>query len=211
MFLFSVTAIFLLVCNLNSETLDHTDIWGKWWLSILHWGNFEQALVSWVYISVSNYKHFWNENISKLITSADYDSVVSIMITHYHQCRDEVGLSSLTHWGRVTHICVVKLTIIGSDNGLSPGRRQAIIWTNAGILLIGPLRTNFIENLIGIQTFSFTKMHLKMSSAKWRPFGLGLSVLRAEQNGQNVEVILSNAYSWVKTITFSFKIDWSCP
>ena len=41
---------------------------------------------------------------------------------------------------------VVKLTIIGSDNGLSPGRRQAIIWTNAGILLIEPLRTNvFIE------------------------------------------------------------------
>ena len=25
-----------------------------------------------------------------------------------------------THWGRVTHICVSKLTIIGSDNGLSP-------------------------------------------------------------------------------------------
>ena len=44
----------------------------------------------------------------------------------------------LTHWGRVTHICVDKLTIIGSDNGLSPGRRQAIIWTSAGILLIGP-------------------------------------------------------------------------
>ena len=41
-----------------------------------------------------------------------------------------------------------KLIIIGSDNGLSPGRRQAIIWTNAGILLIGPLGTNFIEILI---------------------------------------------------------------
>ena len=46
----------------------------------------------------------------------------------------------LTHWGRVTHICVGKLTIIGSDNGLSPDRRQAIIWTNDGILLIGHLR-----------------------------------------------------------------------
>ena len=55
-----------------------------------------------------------------------------------------------THWGRVTHICVNKLTIIGSDNGLSPGRRQAIIWTNAGILLIGPLGTNFSEILIEI-------------------------------------------------------------
>ena len=51
----------------------------------------------------------------------------------------------LTHWGRVTHICVSKLSIFASDNGLSPGRRQAIIWTNAGILLIGPLGTNFSE------------------------------------------------------------------
>ena len=77
---------------------------------------------------------------------------------------------NLTHWGRVTHIYVGNLIIIGSDNGLSPGRRQAIIWTNAGILLIGPLGTNFSEILIGIQTFSFKKMLLKMSSAKWRPF-----------------------------------------
>ena len=59
---------------------------------------------------------------------------------------------------------------IGSDNSLSPGRRQAIIWTNAGILLIGPWGTNFSENLIDIHTFSFKKIHLKMSSAKWRPF-----------------------------------------
>ena len=83
----------------------------------------------------------------------------------------------LTHWGRVMHICVGKLTIIGSDNGLSPGRRQAIIWTNAGISLIGPLATNFNEILIGIQTFSFKKMHLKVLSAKWRPCCLGLNVL----------------------------------
>ena len=84
---------------------------------------------------------------------------------------------SLTHWGRATHICLGKLTTIGSDNGLSPGRRLAIIWTIAGILLIGPLGTNFSENLIQILTFSFKKMHLKMSSAKWRPFCLSLNVL----------------------------------
>ena len=40
------------------------------------------------------------------------------------------------HWGRVTHICVNRLTIIGSDNGLSPGRHQALIWTIDGTLLI---------------------------------------------------------------------------
>ena len=61
----------------------------------------------------------------------------------------------------MTHIWVSKLTIISSDNGLSPGRRQAIIWTNAGILLIGPLGRNLSEILIGIQTFSFKKMQLK--------------------------------------------------
>ena len=77
----------------------------------------------------------------------------------------------------MTHICVSKLVAIGSDNGLSPGRRQAIIRTNAGILLIGPLGTNFSEILIEIHTFSFKKMHLKMSSAKWRPFCIGLNVL----------------------------------
>ena len=84
----------------------------------------------------------------------------------------------LTHWGQVTHICVGNLTIIGSDNGLSPGRRQAIIWTNAGILLIGPLGTNLSEIVIEIHTFSFKKMHFKMSSAKWRLFGLGLNELK---------------------------------
>ena len=57
----------------------------------------------------------------------------------------------------MTHICVSELTTIGPDNGLSPGRRQANIWNNAGILLIGPLGTNFIEILIRIQTFSFKK------------------------------------------------------
>ena len=75
----------------------------------------------------------------------------------------------LTHWGRVTHICVSKLTIIGSDNGLSPSRRQAIIWTIAGILLIRNLGTNFSEILSEIYTFSFKKIHLKMASILSRP------------------------------------------
>ena len=76
------------------------------------------------------------------------------------------------------HIYVGNLTITGSDNGLSPGRRQAIIETNAGILLIGPRGTNFSQILIKICIFSFKKMHLKMASGKWRPLWLGLNVLR---------------------------------
>ena len=83
------------------------------------------------------------------------------------------------------HICFGKLTIIGSDNGLVPGLRQAIIWTNAGILLIGPLGTNFSEILTGIQIFSFKNMHLKMSSAKCHPFCLGLNVLGNERDVTN--------------------------
>ena len=100
---------------------------------------------------------------------------------------------TLFHWGRATHICVVKLTIIGSDNGLSPGRRQAIIWTNDWILSIGTLGTNFNDILIGIQTFSFQKMEFEKSSAKWRPFCLGLNVLNIIDDYE-----LSTARPWWK-------------
>ena len=82
----------------------------------------------------------------------------------------------------MTHICVAYLTIIASDNGLSPSRRQAIIWTNAGILLIRPLGTNFSEILIEIHKFPFKKMHLKTLSGKWQPFCLGLNVLKIIQH-----------------------------
>ena len=76
----------------------------------------------------------------------------------------------------MTHICVNKLTIIASDNGLSPGRPQAIIWTNAGILLIRNLGTNFSEILSEIRISLSKKLHLYMST-KWRQFCLGLNVL----------------------------------
>ena len=70
-------------------------------------------------------------------------------IVHYTTL-DKRPIILLTDWGRATHICVSKLTIIGSDNVLSPDRCQAIIWTNAWLLLIGPLGTNFSEILIEI-------------------------------------------------------------
>ena len=84
----------------------------------------------------------------------------------------------------MTHICVSKLTIIGSDNGLSPGRRQAIIWTNAVVLLIPTLETNFSEILRKIHSFSFKKMHLKMSSANGRLLSLGLNELNVQYPGK---------------------------
>ena len=88
----------------------------------------------------------------------------------------------LTRKSHVTHICVSKLTTIDSDKGLSPGRCQAIIWINAGILFIETIGTNFGEILGEIHIFSFIKRNLKMPSVKWRPFCLGLSELRDQPN-----------------------------
>ena len=114
--------------------------------------------MAWCYQTVSHYLKF---------------SVDQVIYCHMAS----LNHNALTHWGRVTHICVGNLTIIGPDNGLSPGRRQAIIRTNAGVLLIEPFQTNFSEISIAIHTFSFKEMHLKMLSGKWRPFCLGLIVL----------------------------------
>ena len=113
-----------------------------------------------------------------------HNVTIVLSIMHSAAINDEmynghnfIQMGLITHWGRVTHKCVSKLTIIGSDNGLSPGRRQAIIWINAGILSIRTLGTNFSEILSKIHIFSFKKMYLKVSSEKWRPFCLGLNVI----------------------------------
>ena len=102
----------------------------------------------------------------------------------------------------------------GSDNGLPPDWRQAIIWKNAGILLIGPLETNFSEIVIKIHTLSFKKMHLKMSSGKWRPFCLGLNVLSKQVWTYGW---LEPRESWVMKVYlkmffffFSLIIIWKC-
>ena len=83
-------------------------------------------------------------------------------------------MTSIVFWVNV--YLNLYITIIGSDNGLLPGWCQAIIWTNAGILLIGPPGTNFSEIFINIHTFSFKKIHLKMASGKWRPFCLNVII-----------------------------------
>ena len=67
---------------------------------------------------------------------------------------------------------------IGSDNGLSPGRHQATIWTNADILSIRPERIYFNEILFKGQISLFKKMCLNMSSAKWQPFCPGADELK---------------------------------
>ena len=75
----------------------------------------------------------------------------------------------------MTHICVSKLPITGLDSGLSPGRHQAIIWTDAEILPIGPLGTEFIEISIDIyiQENAFENVVWKIAVilAPWRLLG----------------------------------------
>ena len=83
--------------------------------------------------------------------------------------------SCLTHWNRVTYICVGNRITIGSDSGLSPGLHQVTIWTNAGILLIRTL--NFSEILIKIHIFSLRKMRSNMSPVNWRPSFICLNML----------------------------------
>ena len=116
----------------------------------------------------------------------------------------------LTHWGRATHICVGKLIIIGSDNGLSPclspGWGQAIIWTNAGILLIGPLGTNFSEILIEIKENVFESVICEMAAILSRP--QCVNTLRPQQNGQYFAhdiLKFCSAFPWMAAIVFWYR------
>ena len=90
-----------------------------------------------------------------------------------------------------------RLTHWGQWRIYAPGRRQAIIWTNAAILLIEHLGTNFSEILIKINTFSFKKMNLKISSGKWRPLCLGLNVLTVAVHSITIKYHRCNIWTLV--------------
>ena len=85
-----------------------------------------------------------------------------------HTALDIICLHALTHFPWCRIYASVNRVSIGSDNGLSPARRQAITWNNAGLLSIAPLRTSFSEIWIQILNFALKKMRQKMLSAKWR-------------------------------------------
>ena len=142
-------------------------------------------------------------------------------IPHYLPCCADKPLdpwflysnSGLTHWSWVTHICVSELTIIGSDNGLSPERGQAIIWTNAGILLFRALGINFSEILSKIHIFSVKKMLVKISSGKWRPLCLGLNML-INTTQYWIQFNVANREYWSNYRSnnrhFKFWKNWQC-
>ena len=94
-----------------------------------------------------------------------------------------IWLPVLTHWGRVTHIYVSKLPTIGSDNGLSPGRRQAIIWTNAGNIvdwtLMNKLQWNFNRNCkTFVQENAFESVVCEMATMFSRPQCVNIVVIQ---------------------------------
>ena len=60
------------------------------------------------------------------LTCSYINSLINLFMVRYSSTNN-ISFKKLTHWGWVTHICAGNLTIIGLDNGLSPGRRQAII------------------------------------------------------------------------------------
>ena len=64
-----------------------------------------------------------------------------------YQSKSHLRVKALNRWGRVMHICVSNLTIIGSDNGLSPDRRQALTWTNAEFIVNWTHRNKLQSNL----------------------------------------------------------------
>ena len=81
-------------------------------------------------------------------------------------------LMKLTYFPQCRIFASVNCVRIGSGNGLVPVWRQAITWTNADLLSIGPLGTNFTECKLNRnkKNFSSKKIYLKMSSAIWRTF-----------------------------------------
>ena len=93
------------------------------------------------------------------------------------QCSKSGSFYFLTHWGLVTKYGLIDLVQHRSGNGFLSIWCQAITLTNVHLSTIGPQGTNFNEIWTKVRSFSFKKIHLKMSSAKCLPFCSGLNVL----------------------------------
>ena len=91
-------------------------------------------LVSWLILHCNLFLSAWMTKL--IITSDDGDitqqAIIMIIIWSNNDLVNRhfylsLSFAELIHWAWVTHICICKLTIIGSDYGLSPGWHQAII------------------------------------------------------------------------------------
>ena len=95
-------------------------------------------------------------------------SGVSYNVLSTYTASDQIMMLWLTHWGRVTHICVGKLTIIGSDNGLAPTRNQC--WDIVNWNLRNKLQWNLKRNsYIFIQENAFENVVWRMAAILSRP------------------------------------------
>ena len=100
----------------------------------------------------------------------------------------------LTHWDWVIHICIGNLTIIGSDIGLVPTRGHAIIWIDAGILLIEPLGTNF--NRIWIKIKCTGHKNGNHSPFKHCPWAQWPKFISRHSLQHTLEHFFSHSYLW---------------
>ena len=100
-------------------------------------------------------------------------------------------------------------TNIVSDNALLPVQCQAIIWTNAATLSIRPQGKYLSETLFKIQKFWVKEMYLNMPSAKWRPFCLGLNVLKTSKSQAKCHILLwSLSYDWSLFVPRLATVHW---
>ena len=88
-----------------------------------------------------------------------------IYIYLYHTSRNVFLNMSAHAICKSTHLHLVSSALVQTM-----ACSQTVIWINAHILLIRQQGIYFNEILFEIPIFSFKKMHLNMSSAKWRPF-----------------------------------------
>ena len=119
----------------------------------------------------------WQSCANSLLSYRIYKYLFQLLVPFQILVMEPLHILTLIWRIRTGELIGVDWHIYASvDDGLLPRRHQAIIWTNAEILLIGSLGTKLSEILFEIYTFSLHKLHFKMSSGKWRPFYLGLHV-----------------------------------
>ena len=107
-------------------------------------------------------------------------------------------LNVLTHWGRVTHICISKITIIGSDNGLSPWTAPSHYlnqcWNIVNWTLGNKLQWNLNRNLyIFIQENPLENVVWKMAAILSRPQCVNPSGVETRIFLDNLSILAADA------------------
>ena len=126
-----------------------------------------------------NYEQLFKKNLPTPNTFYQYDATQS----NFAHARMRIGCSELnahllTHLPLMPHMCVGDGSELIQIMACRLVGAQPLSEPMLEYLLIGPLGTTFSEIRIKIQNFSFIKMPLKISSAKWWSFRSGGDELR---------------------------------